>query len=475
MADRGMLRHLVGGGILFLNWRCPWHPHAGGAERYVWEIATRLASAGAEVTLLTARAPGRPAREVRDGVEIVRGGGTFTVYPYAAQFLLRNAGRFAAVVDCQNGIPFFAPLCLLRRPVTVVTVVHHVHQDQFSLRFRWPLSSIGRMLESHVSRLVYGRHPVVVVSPSTRAEARRRLRLRGPITVVPNGSAIEPVAVPGPRSARPSLVSVGRLVAHKRLELLLTAAERLRHRWPALTVDIAGDGPERPGLEQTAARLGLGGLVTFHGRVSEKERHRLLARGWLAVIPSRAEGWGLTVIEANAAGRPAIGFRVPGVVDSVVEGWNGWLVDEASDLAAALDAALRTLADPAAGADVEARCRAWAARFSWDRTAERFARLLEAWVAGRRASAAEPAPPGSVTDSGTVVRLESSAPLDGLEDLALPCDVWAQDAHVAYLLFQGIDQSDAIDWLERSGLHGTAEVRAARTADLLFGPAEADR
>src|SRR5690242_14945956 len=101
---------LRGARLLFLNWRCPWHPLAGGAEGYCWNIATRFAAAGADVTLVTAHPPGLPRREEREGVRITRRGGTFTVYLWAAMFLLVHGGRFTAVLDCQNGIPFFSPL-----------------------------------------------------------------------------------------------------------------------------------------------------------------------------------------------------------------------------------------------------------------------------------------------------------------------------------------------------------------------------
>lgn len=90
----------------------------------------------------------------------------------------------------------------------------------------------------------------------------------------------------------------------------------------------------------------------------------------------------------------------------------------------------------------------------------RFARLLEARVAGRCGPAPELAAPGPVTDSGTVVRLESTAALNVLEELALPSDLWTED-RVAYLLFHGVGQADATDWLERAGVHRIAEVRGA--------------
>src|SRR5439155_3459886 len=223
---------LRGARLLLLHWRCPWHPLAGGAEWYCWNIATRLAAAGAEVTLVTTRPKGLARDEERAGVRISRRGGTYTVYLWAAVFLLVHGGRFTAVVDCQNGIPFFSPLFLLWRRVAVVLVIHHVHQDQFGLRWRWPLRTLGCVLEGRVTRVVYAERPIVAVSPSTRAEVRRRLHLTGPIYIVPNGVQ-EPSRDQLPeRSQAPSIVYVGRLVAHKRLPMPLHAVADIRDRQP---------------------------------------------------------------------------------------------------------------------------------------------------------------------------------------------------------------------------------------------------
>ena len=96
--------------ILIANWRDPWHPEAGGAERYAWETARAMAVCGASVSFLTARAPGQSRGERRDGIEIVRRGGRFTVYPLALGWLLAHRRSADAVLDCQNGIPFFTPM-----------------------------------------------------------------------------------------------------------------------------------------------------------------------------------------------------------------------------------------------------------------------------------------------------------------------------------------------------------------------------
>lgn len=354
--------------IAVVNWRDPWHPQAGGAETFAWESARRFARAGHQVTYVTARAPGQRRSELVEGVRFVRMGGVFTVYPLVLAWLLLRRGRFDAVLDCQNGIPFFTPW-VVRRRTRVVCVVHHVHDRQFGVHMPGWLAAFGRFLEGPVSRWSYRRHASVAVSPSTELAMRERLGWRGPVHVIPNGVS---VVQPGPveKSREPRLVCLGRLVAHKRVHLLLDAVAELREHHPDLTVDIIGRGPEEAALR---ARLPEG--VTLHGYLPEEEKARVVARAWLHISASQGEGWGLSVLEAAALGVPTVAFDVDGLRDAVRPGETGWLLPEdgepvqglAKGIAAALDELDETYS---------VKCRAWADRFSWDHSAERLLALL---------------------------------------------------------------------------------------------------
>ncbi len=468
------LSELAGMRVLFLNWRDHKHPRAGGAEVYCWELARRFAAAGARVTLFTSRPEGAPAVEEEEGVRIERRGGATSLYLHAAWYLLRHRRRFDAVVDCQNGIPFFTPL-FAHRWSAVVCAIHHVHQDQFGVHFRWPLSWVGRVLERDVSRVVYGHRPLVAVSPSTRAAVRRRLGLRGPIFIVPNGAppvAGEPVGpepVASERSATPTIACVGRLVAHKRMELLLEAMGELLPRWPELRLEIAGDGPDRPRLERLARRLGVEHAVRFHGYVAPEAKAALLASAWLTVNPSMGEGWGLGVIEANAQGVPALACRVPGLADSIRPGVTGGLVADEQGLAAGIGLALETLADPAEARRWAERCRQWAARFSWDASARRLAGIVCAELARPKQERRR----ANRTDLATIAVFEVDDP-EAFSRLAARrlrrSDLWSISGTTVHLLLHGADEADAQGVLERIGVHAATEVRVALSHELLVGP-----
>jgi glycosyltransferase involved in cell wall biosynthesis len=396
---------LSGARIAVANWRDPWHQEAGGAERYAWEIARGLVARGAAVRFLTARGAGQARRDRRDGIEIIRMGGRFTVYPLVLGWLLAHRRSFDAVLDCQNGIPFFTPLVLPRR-VPVLCVVHHVHSVQFAVHFPWWMARAGRLLEGPAARLAYRRHACVAVSPSTVAAMRKGLRWTGDIYLIPNGAPVpaalsqpvvtQPVvAVPvvtGPGSAgepgRESLVWVGRLVAHKRAELILPVAERLRGS--GVTVDVVGRGPAARSLAGRVAARGLAGTVRLRGFLPEAEKQSVMAGSLLHLNTSLGEGWGLCVLEAAALGVPTVAYDVDGLRDAVLDGQTGWLVRDGDLIEDVTERAVKELADPARRAAVAADCRAWASRLDWDRSAARMAALIWASIQNGTSRASRP-------------------------------------------------------------------------------------
>lgn len=463
-AAQPLASRLAGSHVLVLNWRDVRHPQAGGAEQYMHQIARRWVEAGVRVTWFCARPTTLAAQETIDGIEIVRFGGELSLYARAAARLARTRGRYDAIVDCQNGIPFFSPAVAGALPV--IQVVHHVHQDQFATRFSAPLAALGRTLEGRVARRVYGPRMIAAVSPSTRQELRRRLGFRGPISVVPNGTA--PVTeTPMPRDPDPTIAVVSRLVPHKRIDVLLRQVAVAAASVPRLRVDIVGDGPERPRLEALVCELGLQETVTLHGYQPDAVRDDLLGRAWLTTSTSDAEGWGCSVIESAARGLPCVALDAAGIRDSVVDGHTGRLVRSAEEFGDAVVATLRELADDTRAAEVEVACRAWAACFTWDRSAELLAGVL---LAEMRAS--RPGRPrdrrGARSDLGTLARFRAPAGLDLRAALRTTDEIVTEGGDVTVLL-TGCDEVDATAVLTRLGVTPES-LRLAARHDLLAGP-----
>ncbi|MFG1869928.1 glycosyltransferase family 4 protein [Micromonospora arborensis] len=462
---------VAGRRVAVLNWKDPWHPDAGGAEVYAWQVARDLVCAGAEVTFVTARPAGQRGDEVRDGIRLVRLGGRWSIYPRVLSWLLRHRRQFDAVVDCQNGIPFFSP-AVLPVSVPVICVIHHVHDRQFRLYFGPLVGRFGAWLEGPVARRVYRRCVTLAVSPSTATAIRDRLRWAGPVVVVPNGADASSPPVDQPRSGvrdeRPRLVCVGRVTRHKRVDLVLDAVGQLRAERPDLRLDIVGGGPDVETIRRQVDERGLNDVVAVHGHLPSAERDALLATAWLHVSGSWGEGWGLVVVEAAAAGLPTVAFDVDGLRDAVRPGRTGWLVSEgenpAGNLAAGLDRALSVVAAQDEADRMAIECRAWSSTFRWADTGRRVRAVLGDLLTPR----AVPWAPG---DACLVVRTHQPDDL-----LARVAPLLPHTRHVAvdeqslWILVPGADPAAIRQVLVDAGVPADAVTeREPRTDELLTG------
>ncbi|BCW51312.1 glycosyltransferase family 4 protein [Arthrobacter sp. StoSoilB13] len=461
LAAETAITDLAGKHVLVLNWRDVRHSQAGGAEQYMHQISRRWVESRTKVTWFTGREPGQTAEDVIDGIRILRAGGPLAIYAQAARRLLKTGQNFDAIVDCQNGIPFFAPLFVSAK-TPIVQLVHHVHQEQFSTRFSPPLAALGRFLENSGAKAVYGQRAIVAVSPSTRLELRK-LGFTGPIHVVPNGSIDVPATI-GPKDADPTIAVVSRLVPHKRLDVLLGQFAAAARSVPKLRLEIVGDGPERPRLQQLAMDLGLDHVVTFHGYQPNAFRDSLLNRAWLTVSTSASEGWGCSVIEAAAWGVPCVALRVPGIRDSVVDGRTGWLAETPQEFGTALVTALEALLDPDTALEVSAQCQEWARCFTWDRSSELLAAVL--LEEAERRTSTEPGVFSS--DMSTLARFELPAGAD-LRSVLRRTDEIREVRGEVEVLIKGRDEFEASALLNRIGVVA-AELRPAGPGTLLAGP-----
>jgi glycosyltransferase involved in cell wall biosynthesis len=130
--------------------------------------------------------------------------------------------------------------------------------------------------------------------------------------------------------------------------------------------------------------------------VTRAELYERMARAHALLVPSVREGWGLVVIEANAVGTPAVGYDVHGIRDSIRDGVTGRLAHAGSpeELAAQ---ALALVANPLRYDETCDRARAWAERFSWERTADEFLAVVHErarWAAAGPSLELAPTPGG---------------------------------------------------------------------------------
>ncbi|HLG74242.1 MAG TPA: glycosyltransferase family 4 protein [Chloroflexota bacterium] len=357
--------------ILWLGWRDPKHPLAGGSAVLAMEITKRWAAAGHEVVLLTAGFPGAKSQETLDRVRVVRVGGRYGFWflqlcaPWFYGKLPR--GRFDLVIDEIHALPFLAPL-YVKEPVALM--VCEVGRENWRRTYPRPLALVGARLEQLLLRC-YRDLPVIAISPSTKRDLVDRGLRPQHVEVVYCGINSRPSGELQAKAPDPVLVYVGRINADKRVHHLIDALAEVRRRVPNTRLWIVGKGEPAYSafLEEEARRLGLESAVTFFGYVSEERKVELMAQAWLVVSASVTEGWGLIVIEGNAVGTPAVVHNVPGYRDSVRDGETG-LLTKAHTPHALAESVVRVLQDGALYKRLRERAIEWSAQFDWQNTAD---------------------------------------------------------------------------------------------------------
>jgi glycosyltransferase involved in cell wall biosynthesis len=362
--------------ILILNWRDPTHPWAGGAEVYLYELALRWAQWGHQITWYSGRHPDQPASERMNGIEMLRRGGFYGVYlRFPGCYLARLAGRFDVILDSANGIPFFTPLY---SRIPKVALVHHVHRQVFYYELPRPLAKLADFLERVAMPRVYQNVPFICVSKSTK---RGLVELGIPaekISLIHNGVDSR-FYRPAPCNGDPHLLFLGRLRNYKSVDIAIRALPHLKEALPGVRLSIAGSGPSERHLRGLARQLDVDDRVHFHGWVTQAEKLRLLQGSRLVVHPSMREGWGLTVLEANACGKPVVGADVPGLRDSICHDHTGLLV-KYGDPEALADGVLRLLEDKNHYQRLGQNALAWARGFDWEVSARNGLDVLAAAV-----------------------------------------------------------------------------------------------
>jgi len=350
--------------IHVVAWRDYTDPEAGGSELHAHRILSAWSRAGIDIAMTTSSVQDAPSFMARDGYQITRRVGRYSIFPRTMiSGLLGHLGRADGLVEIWNGMPFLSPVWA-RCPRVVF--LHHVHAEMWKMVLPRGLAEVGYEFEHRIAPPFYRRSRIITLSSSSRDEIVEQLRLPASnISICPPG--VEPGFTPGShRSPTPLIVAVGRLVPVKRFELMIEAAVRLKPSHPDLRLVIAGEGYERPALEEQIRRAGAEEWISLPGFVTDDELIELYRSSWLVASSSLREGWGMTVTEAGACGTPAVASRISGHMDAVRDGETGLLFDDADGMVAALDA---VLSDGELRARLGAAALAYASGFSWEATA----------------------------------------------------------------------------------------------------------
>jgi len=355
--------------ILVFNWRCWLNPEMGGAEVFTREILKRWAEAGHKVTLFTSNFKDGKGNEVVDGVDIIRDGGMYSVYWKAKKYYNKSFSKqdYDIVIDEINTRPFLTPK-FIRKGEKIVALIHQLAREYWFYETPFPISYFGYYFFEERWLRNYRRIPTVTVSESTRKD------LAGlgfeTVFVVGEGLNFKPSKKLAEKEGYPVVVYAGRLKKAKRPDHAVKAFQIVRRAVPNAELWIIGDGYFRDKLMSIACEG-----VRFFGSLSNEERRNLIKKAWVLVNPSVREGFGLSVVEANALGVPCVAYDVAGLRDSIIEGETGLLV-KSGDVEALAEAVVQVLTSDALRIRLSEKALAYSRSFSWDEVADEFMKVV---------------------------------------------------------------------------------------------------
>ena len=357
----------------------------GGRERRLWEVSRRLAASGYQVSIYTMKWWEGPDTIVMDGVllhaisrhhALYRGERRSTmqaVWFGCAALRLLTQGFDALDVDQMPFFPLFSArlVCALRGKRLTGTW-HEVWDREYWRAYAGPVGVAGHLVEQLAAHTP---HQMISVSEQTSQRLREDLSVTKPVFTVPLGVDLEAIGAAAPSTTSTDVLYAGRLMDHKGVDILLRAVSIVARTRAELRCAIVGDGPERVVLEQLAHELRIAEHVSFLGFLPDDELYGVMKSSRVFVLPSRREGFGLVVLEANACGLPVVTVQHPdnAARHLVTEGQNGFLADpNPEDLARAIFLAL----SPPSTMDPTSAVRGAESPYDWDTIADQVGRIL---------------------------------------------------------------------------------------------------
>ncbi len=368
-------------------------PDAGGIQNMAYHLALALSRQGAAVGMAGKMDARRKAELAGAGVECFPLARPFRrkwTADLALAFLLpRLRRRFGREVVLHSMLINNIRVARALRPLLPWRLVGYLHGNE-TLRL---LRRRPRVLRGNIAACEL----VVVNSRHTMGLAARlgsfaNLALLSP--GIPAGRyALAPDSGYRERRGwadRKVVLMLSRLQRRKGHGTVIRALAELLPRHPRLLLAVAGTGGVREAIESQAREAGMAGHLQMLGRIPEEEKPSFLAAGDVYVMPSEAseesfevEGFGITFLEAAAAGTLGIGSSTGGIPDALEDGASGLLVPPGDHhaLAAVLDRVFSSPADFDA-IRLHARRRALTG-YSWENRARSLLALL---ARGRRAA-----------------------------------------------------------------------------------------
>ena len=343
----------------------PPHLYFGGVERRIVEVAKRLVN-DFETTIYSGTKKGFKETTVVDGIAIVPCPSTDRIYPLDNWVFNRSISKMVDIIDADvyeahtvSGYKFLKRLRKQKTRKPFIQTVHGVLADEHIQASK----SVSPSLRMKLSNVFMGRLAKIEKDAAKEADLivtvsqyslQKLIQLyevdETKIRVIPNGvdtqrfkptedcSSIKDVV--GSHSEH-AVLFVGNLIPRKGLHYLIEAAKHVTEEIEETKFVVVGDGPLKSHLIEYSREQGVADNFVFLGSVPDDLLHRLYSCADVFASPSIQEGQGITLLEAQATGKPVVAFNVTAIKEVVKNKETGLLVEPNSgELADALLALL---------------------------------------------------------------------------------------------------------------------------------------
>lgn len=345
----------------------------GGKEKRIYDVTTRIAAQGYDVTVYCMKWWEGEKTMMKDGVKFYAISPYFPLYSgkrrsiKEAAFFALNCLKLVTKdfdvmeVDHMPHLVLFTTklVCLLRGKRMFATW-HEVWGKDYWKQYLGAMGFLAHWIEKVSVKLP---DTIISVSEHTTRELGQILGRTKNVVTAQNGLDIKFIDNSTPSSRESDIIYVGRLIEHKNVDVLIRAIEILFKRKSDILVYIVGEGPEKENLTALVVDLGLQKNIIFLPFFeNHSDLYGQMKSSKVFVLPSTREGFGIVVTEANACGLPVVTINHPhnAAKDLIINGENGVLV-ELDDFQIAH--AIEILLKESSGPEVY---RAYSEKYNWD-------------------------------------------------------------------------------------------------------------
>ena len=265
--------------------------------------------------------------------------------------------------DMDHAVPWSSPWFTNKK---VIVFFRHLHARSLLGQVNIVLAKIITLME-RMYPFIYKNNTFVTESETSENDLINLGLKKEKIIRIPPGVDLE-LFHPGEKTKNVQLLYFGGLRKYKRPEYAIKAYEDLHNEIKNLKLIVTGNGPLLDKMRDNVKDKNYN--IDFLGKIDYDELAKTIRESWVNLHFSVTEGWGLSIMESSASGTPSVAFKVPGVVETIKDGYNGYLLKDINDFK---DRILYIIKNEEMFSE---NSRKFAENFTWDKTSELWYELL---------------------------------------------------------------------------------------------------